>query len=321
MKKFSEHIKDNKLSNLLDNKSSKILKESLLHHIEVDDFFLGLSDMYIYERHGHFDNSYEIAQYILEEIKNMYNDDGIEYDIDISNYDTFVDRVCITPFEANEPSGAYDIIDNGTLFIDLYFNKKHITENESELLKIIIHEMLHGYEDYNVINNTGKSIRDMIDNKYNSATRNLNNSNDNIKTIARAIYLFDNHEQKAYISQIEVDIRNIIKRNNITLNNPKRYKIITDKLERTDIWKIYIDLANDIMNADEKTVDNTYKMFDRNFSGVSAKKDLMKRYNSFKKKFDKVVSKIIFDVLSENEVDNRKINRNNLISIQAKDLK
>lgn len=277
--------------------------------------------MYIYERHGHFNNSYEIAQYILGEIKNMYNDNDDEYYIDISNYDTFVDNVCITPFEANEPSGAYDIIDNGTLFIDLYFNKKHITEKEPELLKIIIHEMLHGYEDYNVMHNTGKSIRDMIDNKYNSATRNLNSSNDNIKTIARAIYLFDNHEQKAYISQIEVDIRNIIKRNNITLNNPKRYKIITDELERTDIWKIYIDLANDIMNADEKTINNTYKMFDRNFSGASAKKDLMKKYNSFKKKFNKVVSKIIFDVLSENAVDNRKMNRRNLISIQAKDLK
>ena len=313
MKKFTDIINNNKISNLL--------KESLLHHIEVDDFFLGLSDMYIYERHGHFNNSYEIAQHIIMEIKNMYNDDGVEYDIDISKYDTFVDRVCITPFESNEPSGAYDIIDNGTLFIDLYFDKKHIIENESELLKIVIHEMLHGYEDYNVIHNTDKSIQDMIDNKYNSATRNLNSSNDNIKTIARAIYLFDSHEQKAYISQIEVDIRNIIKRNNITLNNPKRYKIITDELERTDIWKIYIDLANDIMNADERTINNTYKMFDRNFSGVSAKKDLMKRYNSFKRKFDEIVPKIIFDVLSENEVNKRKINRNNLVSIQANNLK
>ena len=318
MKKFSEHIKDNKLS--------KLLKESLLQHIEVEDFFLGLSDMYIYEHHGHFDNSYEIAQYILGEIKNMYNDDGVEYDINISKYDTFVDRVFITPFNNNEISGAYDIIDNETLFMDLYFDKKHITENKPELLKTIIHEMLHGYEDYNVMNNTGQSIRDMIDRKYNAATRNINNSNDDIKTIARAIYLFDIHEQKTYLSQVEVDIRNIIKKNNIVLGDPKRYKIITDELERTDIWKIYIDLANDIMNADEKTINNTYKMFDRNlfdrkFSGVSARKDLIKRYNSFKRKFDEIVPKIIFDVLSENEVDNRKMNRSNLISIQAKDLK
>lgn len=313
MKKFSEHIKDNKLS--------KILKESLLQHIEVEDFFLGLSDMYIYERHGHFDNSYEIAEHILNEISNMYNDDGVEYDIDISKYDTFVDRVCITPFNNNEISGAYDIIDNGTLFMDLYFDKKHITENKSELLKTIIHEMLHGYEDYNTMNNTGKSIRDMIDSRYNAATRNLNNSNDNIKTIARAIYLFDEHEKKAYLSQVEVDIRNIIKKNNIVFGDPKRYKIITDELEKTDIWKIYIDLANDIINADEYTINKTYKMFDKTFSGKSARKDLMKRYNSFKRKFDEIVPKIIFDVLSENEVNKRKINRNNLVSIQANNFK
>lgn len=105
------------------------------------------------------------------------------------------------------------------------------------------------------------------------------------------------------------------------MGDPKRYKIITDELEKTGMWKIYIDLSNDIMNADEYTINKTYKMFDKTFSGKSARKDLMKLYNSFKRKFDEIVPKIIFDVLSENEVDNRKINRNNLISIQAKDLK
>lgn len=296
----------------------KLLKNNLISHIEIDDYFLGLADMYMYERHGSFNNSLQIAEFIYDNM--CKNIDENEIDIDISQFNTFIKLVYLTMFDGNEVQGAYDMLDNDTMFMDMFINRSQYEKDHENIIRTIIHEMLHAYEDYNLQNNTGKSISSLVDNSYRQATKYVNYEHDNnVKIISRCIYLFNEQEQHAYFSQLRQDITNIINNNNIRLRQPDRYKIIVDKLSDTFIWKKYAELAIfviNIDNVDERTISNYNKFIKKNFNNElnvknwnDFKKNIKKQYKKFKNRFDKLIPKIIFDVLSEeiSESQNKKI--------------
>lgn len=227
------------------NECSKILMNDLLCHIDIDDWVSGFYDLYIHiiERHRNFENALYIGYHIFSELVDHIDDKVINVDISKSN--SFINNVCISLSESKgDVSGRYDYMDNDTVFINLYINKKNLNEDCDNILKIIIYEMLHSYEDYQRINHNEKSISKLIDNRYNSAMNYLQyDDNKFIKHISRHVYLFNDQERNAYFSQLEIDIRNIIKKNNITLKQPQRYKIITDELSKLEIWKDYVELS------------------------------------------------------------------------------
>ena len=156
MKTLSEYIK---------NTFSDYLEECLKFHISVEYKFrypfnnTQLYESLIIESLGRFDNCDDVAEFICHKI---FIDENIKtnYKYDLTKYNVFFKYLIIDEYkETSESSTAvFNDLSNDTVHIDLYINK-----NDNVGLKIenlIIHELLHAYETYNIMKHNDKLLYD-----------------------------------------------------------------------------------------------------------------------------------------------------------------
>ena len=221
--------------------------------------------------------------------------------------------------EIGENSEIYDQIpikwyaqyikyDNDTVYINICTTQNNFNENIDVYVKLIIHELLHAYEDYNRIKNTGQGIFAYYNEKYKKSFAHLNSQNDIKRQLSRCNYFLNDQERNAYLSQIETDIESIFKNEHIKIED-FNYTEFKDKLKNTDIWKEYFKLSTFILKLKNSECSNEQKQYvediwnqlynkKKTFNQIN--KELYNNWQKFEKKFEQLVPKIICRYIETN---------------------
>lgn len=260
---------------------------------------------YIIENYGKFDNAGLVIKHIIDELQNNFESQKINCQDD-NVYFKYID-IQIN----NQQNGiaTYIKYQDNTVVIELFCKSLNDFKfNIDSYVKTIIHELLHGYEDYNRIKNTGQGIFAYYNDKYKNSFNNINSRNDIKMWLSRCNYFLNSQERNAYLSQLESDIENIFKNEHITIED-FNYTKFKNKLKETDIWKEYFKLSVFILKLKNSKWNNEQKQYvefvwdnlyseKKTFSQII--KELYNNWEKFEKKFEQLVPKIICKYIETN---------------------
>ena len=260
---------------------------------------------YIIENYGKFDNAGLVVKHIIDELQNNFESQKINCQDD-NVYFKYID-IQIN----NQQNGiaTYIKYQDNTVFIELFCKSLNDFKfNIDSYVKTIIHELLHGYEDYNRIKNTGQGIFAYYNDKYKNSFNNINSRNDIKMWLSRCNYFLNSQERNAYLSQLESDIEKIFKNEHITIED-FNYTKFKNKLKETDIWKEYFKLSVFILKLKNSKWNNEQKQYvefvwdnlyseKKSFNQIV--KELYNNWEKFEKKFEQLVPKIICKYIETN---------------------
>lgn len=252
---------------------------------------------YIIESLGKFDNAGVVVKHIIDELKKSFKSQII----DCTDDNVYFKYINIIVNKNDTGHGSYVKYNNNTIYLELYATKEHFNKHIDSYIKILVHELLHGYEDYNRIKNTGQGIYAYYNTKYENSINNINSQNEIKLWLSRCNYFLNNQERNAYLSQLETDIENLFKNDHITIED-FNYTYFKNKLKNTDIWKIYFELGIFILKLYNSNWSDTQKkyvediwddLYNENKRFSLIKKELYNNWQKFEKKFEQLVPKII----------------------------
>ena len=259
---------------------------------------------YIVESLGKFDNAGKVVKHILDTLKSNFESQVI----DCTNDNVYFKYINIKLNTNENGYGSYLEFKNDTVYLELGANKEYFIEHIDNYTKTIIHELLHGYEDYNRIKNTGQGIFAYYNDKYRNSFFNLNSENDIIMWLSRCNYLLNAQERNAYLSQLESDIESLFKNEHITIED-FNYTQFKDKLKNTSIWQEYFKLFIFILklknsqfsNDQKKYVENTWeRVYKEKKAFNQITKELYNNLEKFERKFEKKKKKIVCRYIETN---------------------
>ena len=295
MKTLKEYINDKNTNEYLWN----ILKEHLLFHIDVQMNIINPL-AFLNESLGVFNNCGKVAEFIFNDLYN--NDFRHNIHLNVKKYKTYFDYINIVCKESNMLFASYIGQENRIIDIELYIPKKLTYEHYDDLMFLIIHELMHGYEDKRRIKHGKPGIFNLLDETYKKSFTLFKSLNRIESYIGKCNYLLNDQEMNAYFGTLNNVIEKIILANNITLDNINYDKLI-NKIKNTQIFKIYfyicyfiITLNDDnISDIDKKTIVDIYNNY-FGFNIISYNdivNKLNRKMNKFYNKFNQLVPKII----------------------------
>lgn len=302
MKSLNEYVLESKLEENILNR--------LYFHTCVEFKLNNNLYPYVIESLGKFDNADKVVKHIIDTLKSNFESQTI----DCTNDNVYFKYINITLNTGENGYGTYLKFKDNTVYLEIGTKSKdYLIENIDRYTKTIIHELLHGFEDYNRIKNTGQGIFAYLNDKYKNSFANLNSQNDVKMWLSRCIYLLNDQERNAYLSQLETDIESLFKNDNIRIED-FNYSKFKDKLKSTSIWKEYFKLSIFILKlknskfSDEQKeyVENTWsQLYNENKTFNQIIKELYANWEKFEKKFEQLVPKIICKYIDTNlkEVD------------------
>ena len=253
---------------------------------------------YIIENYGKFDNAGLVVKHIIDELQDNFESQKINCQDD----NVYFKYINIQINNQQNGFATYIKYQDNTVFIELFCKSLNDFKfNIDSYVKTIIHELLHGYEDYNRIKNTGQGIFAYYNDKYKNSFNNINSQNDIKMWLSRCNYFLNSQERNAYLSQLESDIEKIFKDEHIKIEDFD-YTKFKNKLKETDIWKEYFKLSvfilklkNSKWNSEQKQYvefvwDHLYNE-KKSFNQIV--KELYNNWEKFEKKFEQLVPKII----------------------------
>ena len=251
----------------------------------------------INENYGKFDNAGKVVKHIVDVLKERCESQVI----DCSDDNVYFKFINININSRYKWYAQYKKYDNDTVYINICTSQNNFNENIDIYVKLIIHELLHGYEDYNRIKNTGQGIFVYYNDKYKNSFNNLNSQNVIKLWLSRCNYFLNDQERNAYLSQLETDIESLFKNEHITIED-FNYTKFKDKLKNTNIWKEYFNLSIFILklknsswsNEQKKYVENIWnQLYNEKKTFNQLCKELYSNWIKFEKKFEQLVPKII----------------------------
>ena len=259
---------------------------------------------YIVESLGKFDNAGLVVKHIIDTLKNNFESQTI----DCSKFNVFFFFFYVKIDESAKGLCSYCGLKNDVLNIKIMGDENVFTKNIDTYIKLIVHELVHAYEDYNRKKNTGKGIFDFLNAKYTNSFNNVNSPNEVKMWLGRCNYFLNDHERNAYLSQLESDIESIFKNDHITIEE-FNYTKFKDKLKETSIWKEYFKISAFILklcNTDWNDVQKQYvedmwnDLYNEKRTFNQIKKELYNNWQKFEKKFEQLVPKIICRYIDTN---------------------
>lgn len=253
---------------------------------------------YIIENYGKFDNAGLVVKHIIDELQDNFESQKINCQDD----NVYFKYINIQINNQQNGFASYIKYQDNTVFIELFCKSLNDFKfNIDSYVKTIIHELLHGYEDYNRIKNTGQGIFAYYNDKYKNSFNNINSQNDIKMWLSRCNYFLNSQERNAYLSQLESDIEKIFKDEHITIEDFD-YTKFKNKLKETDIWKEYFKLSVFILKLKNLKWNNEqkqyvefvwYNLYSDKKSFNQIVKELYSNWEKFEKKFEQLVPKII----------------------------
>ena len=292
---------------------SDLLLDDVYNHIAIDlynDYGYTLYDnAHVFERLGSFDNSGKIVMYIFENmIEQLNNGTDNNIAIDCSQLNTFFNDIVITIYKKQTIEGEFYKRNDSMIFINLVIPEKlNPAKDWKPIMKILLHELLHAYEDYN----RKDSIFNYFNAEYAKSFSFMKTSFiETNKKLFEFGYFYNNQERNAYFSNIYNDVKDVLTKLNMLKIENFDYKKFLIELKNTDIWKTYFDIMNFIVNIDNLS-DTEKNRIIQTFSFIKEKKltfnqikkELNNKLNKFYSKFNQLVPKCICDII---QVDNKK---------------
>ena len=297
MKQLNEYIIENEIEENILNR--------LYFHTCIEFKLDNILYPYIVESLGKFDNAGKVVKHIIDTLKDNFESQVIDCTNDnvfFKYVDLYIDN------ETDMTQAGYVKYEKNTIYLDIFGCEKYFNENIDGYIKTIVHELIHGYEDYNRIKNTGQGIFVYYNDKYKNSFENLNSQNDIKLWISRCNYFLNSQERNAYLSQLESDIESIFKNEHITIED-FNYTKFKNKLKETDIWKEYFKLSIFILKLknsewskeQKKYVEDIWEQLyneNKRFSLIT--RELYNNWQKFEKKFEQLVPKIICKYIETN---------------------
>ena len=272
---------------------------------------------YIVESLGKFDNAGQCIMTIINDL----SENLTSHKIDCRNDNVFFDFIYIEISNNGYGSASYNRYENKTIYMTLYCKDEEDFETDvDEYAKIILHELLHGYEDFNRMNNEGKSIFDYHNDKYRNSFKAINSFDDVTMYIGRCNYFLNDQERNAYLSSLETEIEKIFRNKHITIED-FNYTKFKEMLKNSGIFKIYFDLKKIIImlsqdNIDDKTkehVENVWKkLYREDMTYNMIIKEISSKWKKFKNKFEQLVPKLICRYIDDSKIKEMYVNESML---------
>lgn len=221
----------------------------------------------IFEAMSQLDNFKEILDNIVLKFLNKLplKFEEKEYNIKISNSNDFCNdiKVKINHIGEYQSTAEYEKLsaDYKTVYMNLYLDNR-FKFHLNTIGSLIMHELLHAYEDYCRLSNGRPSIFDELSNKYIASRENINNSDKIIRNLATLGYFLNDKERRAYISTMSSDILSIIDKIKPSYRDLKTDKVLKE-LKNTGVWKIYFDFGKFILyldKIDDKKLEECYSI-------------------------------------------------------------
>ena len=272
----------------------------------------------LFESYGLFDNCTGIAQKVYNTIKSFPKSSILHVPVGHK----FVDVIKVTITSDNENGASYQPnkceVDNNGRFNVLVINiDKSLIKSHKKLLGSIMHELMHAYQDYNLIQK-GYSLKDrMTDYGYYSNEIGKYEDDEIKDTVSWLLYYLNGYERGAYISDIRGQLEGCRK----VFNNISE---VIDFIKNTDTYynyEVIFQYGKQILGITDSDVKNTVLKY---FNDLSLKKEpnveniinttkkfkdydmlrrwLKNRLSAVKRKFETVIPKMAYDYLTMNEI-------------------
>lgn len=253
MKSILEYVVDDKFENyLLDRLESFIILNE--NYLQINEAQLNL-----------FDNYKEILDIILKDIKKIpQNFEEKQIKISINSVQEYPKNIFIDVKRIKEGiRGAfYNCTKNGDVSLNLYFGEGFRMQ-WNKIRITILHELMHGYQEYIRISNNQPSIFDEYTREYRNATMNLSKEMSKsyiVRYIAFLKYFFNDKEKEAYFATLELKFLDIINKIKPSFSNIKFDKI-KNLIKQDDIWQLYFNFGKftlNIDNIDDEELEDSY---------------------------------------------------------------
>ena len=224
----------------------------------INERLLSHTKIYLNESRGIFDGCYDLAIFLNEKITRAIskNKNYIEIDKksieDVIKQKMFFEKISLLIdrtsdiFTARYRLDNVNLSDSGLLEdVCIYIGVKEYSRYRENYVSILVHELTHAFNNYNLIINGASSIYDMIKNVDYDRMRDFHAHNvpTIIKELRRSLYILQPYEKNSFISQLIANIKKLMETGEIKEKHNLTSSEIMDYIRKTDIYKAYKDIS------------------------------------------------------------------------------
>lgn len=224
----------------------------------INDRLLSHTKIYLNESRGIFDGCYDLAIFLNEKITKAIskNKSYIEIDKksieDVIKQKMFFEKISLLIdrtsdiFTARYRLDNVNLSDSGLLEdVCIYIGVKEYSRYRENYVYILVHELTHAFNNYNLIIHGASSIYDMIKDIDYDRMRDFHAHNvpSIIRELRRSLYILQPYENNSFISQLIANIKELMETGEIKEKHNLTSSEIMDYIRKTDIYKAYKDIS------------------------------------------------------------------------------
>ena len=224
----------------------------------INDRLLSHTKIYLNESRGIFDGCYDLAIFLNEKITKAIskNKSYIEIDKksieDVIKQKMFFEKISLlidrtsNIFTARYRLDNVNLSDSGLLEdVCIYIGVKEYSRYRENYIDILVHELTHAFNNYNLIIHGASSIYDMIKDIDYDRMRDFHAHNvpSIIRELRRSLYILQPYEKNSFISQLIANIKKLMEKGEIKEKHNLTSSEIMDYIRKTDIYKAYKDIS------------------------------------------------------------------------------
>ena len=224
----------------------------------INDRLLSHTKIYLNESRGIFDGCYDLAIFLNEKITKAIskNKSYIEIDKksieDVIKQKMFFEKISLLIdrtsdiFTARYRLDNVNLSDSGLLEdVCIYIGVKEYSRYIENYVDILVHELTHAFNNYNLIIHGASSIYDMIKDIDYDRMRDFHAHNvpSIIRELRRSLYILQPYEKNSFISQLIANIKELMENGEIKEKHNLTSSEIMDYIRKTDIYKAYKDIS------------------------------------------------------------------------------
>lgn len=247
----------------------------------INDRLLSHTKIYLNESRGIFDGCYDLAIFLNEKITTAISknksyieidknsiEDAIKQEVFFEKISLLIDRTSDI-FTARYRLDNVNLSDSGLLEeVCIYIGVKEYSKYRENYVSILVHELTHAFNNYNLIIHGASSIYDMIKDIDYDRMRDFHAHNvpSIIRELRRSLYILQPYEKNSFISQLIANVKELIDTNQIEKKRNLTSTEIMDYIRKTDIYNAYKDISilvslykNDELSESEiKSIEDEY---------------------------------------------------------------
>ena len=224
----------------------------------INERLLSHTKIYLNESRGIFDGCYDLAIFLNEKITRAIskNKNYIEIDKksieDVIKQKMFFEKISLLIdrtsdiFTARYRLDNVNLSDSGLLEdVCIYIGVKEYSRYRENYVDILVHELTHAFNNYNLIIHGASSIYDIIKDIDYDRMRYFHAHNVPliIRELRRSLYILQPYEKNSFISQLIANIKELMETGEIKEKHNLTSSEIMDYIRKTDIYKAYKDIS------------------------------------------------------------------------------